>query len=100
MRVPTETFNPKYDPALVAKRYRRGVGGDRYRLMTDAFVISSDRSRCIFMIAAALLDAGASADEIASVIWHSPYFVSKYGQSRTKLNEELSRILGKLRGGR
>jgi len=33
--------------------------------------------------------AGASVDEIAAVVWRSPYFISRYGQTREKLDAVL-----------
>lgn len=88
------------DPAEVARRYRKKLRSEMYWLMTDKVQMSRDRSRCVFMIVAALHEAGATKDEIAAVVWRSPYFVSKYGQSLRSLNQEVGRILAKLGGVR
>lgn len=88
------------DPAEVARRYRKKLRSEMYWLMTDKVQMSRDRSRCIFMIVAALHEAGATKDEIAAVVWRSPYFISKYGQSLRSLNQEVGRILAKLGGVR
>jgi hypothetical protein len=52
------------------------------------------------MIVQSLHEAGASHDEIASVVWHSPYFVGKHGHSIERLEAEISRILSKIGGAR
>jgi hypothetical protein len=59
-----------------------------------------DRSKCIFEIVADLHRAGASAPEIAAVLWCNPYFISKYGKRLDKLHRELGSILPKLGDGR
>jgi hypothetical protein len=64
--------------------------------MTNKRVYERDRSKCIFEIVAGLHDAGATSDEIASVLWHNPYFVSKHGQDRRTLGAEMGRIISKL----
>jgi hypothetical protein len=46
----------------------------------------------IFMVVAELYDAGADWDEIAAVLWRSPYFISKQTQSIDRLEAELTRI--------
>jgi hypothetical protein len=51
------------------------------------------------MIVAALHHAGATPDEVAAVVWRSPYFIEKYAHLEDrlgKLNEEISRILAKI----
>ncbi len=47
---------------------------------------------------AGLHEAGATLDEIASVIWSSPYFREKYGDNQNALETEISRIIAKLGG--
>ena len=58
-------------------------------MMTVECMESPNRSRMIFMIVAELRDAGADWDEIASVIWRSPYFIDKHGESIDRLESEL-----------
>src|SRR5215203_1556613 len=41
--------------------------------------------QCVTRVVRALKKAGASTDEIAGVVWRSPYFISRYGQTREKL---------------
>ncbi|MGB3489831.1 MAG: DNA-primase RepB domain-containing protein [Xanthobacteraceae bacterium] len=81
----------------VIRKYRRFLMPNRFRLMSDASVRSHDRSRIVFMIVTALHNAGASPEEIASVLWVNPYFVSKHGRSLNALRAELSRIISKLK---
>lgn len=45
---------------------------------------------------AGLREAGATLDEIASVIWSSPYFRDKYGDDVNALETEVSRIISKM----
>jgi hypothetical protein len=86
-----------FDPDAVIKKYWRMLAPNRRRLMQDTSVKSRDRSRIIFMIAAALHDAGATPDEIGAVVWRSPYFISKFGRHPGRLTEEVCRIISKLR---
>ena len=79
--------------AVVAK-YRRRLRPRHVALMTADAMISgpNKRSQMIFVIAAELYDAGAQWDEIAAVVWRSPYFIDKHGKSIDRLDAELSRI--------
>lgn len=86
-----------FAPDAVIKKYRRLLAPSRLRLLQDTSVKSRDRSRIVFMIVAALHDAGATPDEIAAVVWRSPYFLSKYGARPEALAVELNRILIKLK---
>ena len=47
---------------------------------------------------AGLHEAGATLDEIASVIWSSPYFRDKYGDDQNALETEVSRIIARVGG--
>jgi hypothetical protein len=84
-----------HDRAEVIKRYRKDLHVKARYLMGNRKVCEPDRSACIYFMIRALHEAGASPDEIASVIWTSPYFVEKHGQRLNKLNEEIARILEK-----
>lgn len=55
-----------------------------------------DRSKCIYEIIAGFHGAGASPQEIASVLWPNPYFRSKHGANFTHLTAEIRRIVSKL----
>jgi hypothetical protein len=94
---PTEEIDPtKFDADAVIQKHKAALAPNRRRLMEDTSVKSRDRSRIIFMIVAALHDAGATPDEIAAVVWRSPYFISKFGRHRGRLTEEVCRIIVKL----
>ena len=45
---------------------------------------------------AGLHEAGATLDEIASVIWSSPYFRDKHGDDLNALETEISRIIARV----
>lgn len=80
-------------------RYRRKLHLKVRYLLGHDRVRERDRSACIYLIIAGLHEAGADPDEIASVIWDSPYFVEKHGRDVTKLNAEVGRVIGKLGEG-
>lgn len=85
----------KHDPKDVLKRYRKDLHPKVIYLLRNKKAYEPDRSACLYHIISGLLEAGADADEIAAVLWQSPYFISKHGQRLTKLNEELARVMAK-----
>lgn len=94
------TMNPfKHDRLKVLKKYRRGLRRWTQYLIRHKSVGARDRSECIFAMVADLHKAGADTDEIACVVWGSPYFQDKYGEDINALETEISRIISKL-GGR
>jgi hypothetical protein len=96
-RIVSAEIDPtRFDPHSVIKTYRKLLAPNRLRLMEHMSVQSRDRSKIIFMIVGALHDAGASPDEIAAVLWRSPYFISKHGADLIRLKEEMNRILNKI----
>jgi hypothetical protein len=96
---PLKGVNPyAYSAQQVIARYRRKLHLKVRYLLDHDRVREADRSGCIYLIIAALHEAGADADEIASVIWRSPYFVEKHGQNLGTLNDEIARVIGKLGG--
>lgn len=88
----------KHDPDAVLKRYGKSLHPKVRTLIRNRKAYEPNRSAQIFHIIAGLHEAGANADEIASVLWHNPYFIEKHGRDIGKLNEELSRVIGKLEG--
>jgi len=95
---PTGEIDPtKFDADAVIQQYKAALAPNRRRLMEHASVQCRDRSRIIFMIVAALHDAGATPNEIAAVVWRSPYFISKFGRHRGRLADEIRRIIPKIR---
>lgn len=84
----------------IYRKYRKKLHV-RVRSLIDtkrAYVFEKDRSKCIYEIVVSMAEAGASLGEIASVLWHNPYFICKHGQNRDRLDQELSRILSKIGG--
>lgn len=101
IRKTTEYFDPdQHDAAEVVKKYQRHYTYIIGQLMMSDKVIGPDRSRRIFLIAKSLFQAGASDDEVAAVVWRSPYFLAKWGKDYQKLNEELTRIKQAVERGR
>jgi hypothetical protein len=84
-----------HDRADVIKRYSKKLHLKARTLMRSRRAYEPDRSTCLYFMILSLHEAGASPDEIGSVIWPSPYFVEKHGQRHDKLNEEINRIIGK-----
>ncbi len=99
---PTSEFNPTtmnphaHDRHSVLKRYRRKLDVSTRHLIQQNHVMTSDRSGKVFAMVAGLHKAGATIDEIASVVWTSPYFRDKCGEDLEALERELSRIMAKL----
>lgn len=89
----------KHDRLTVLKRYGKDLHPKVRTLIRNRKAYQPDRSSQIFHIIAGLHEAGASHDEIAAVLWDSPYFFEKHGYDMEKLNEEIGRVIGKL-GGR
>lgn len=101
IRRTTEYFDAdQNDPAVVVKKYRKQYSHNIACLMTHNRVLSRDRSKCIFLIAKSLFEAEASNDEVAAVVWRSPYFRDKWGEDYQKLCEELTRIKQAVERGR
>lgn len=84
--------------ADVLKKYRRDIDPKARSLIRHKGVFEKDRSDQIFHMVVGLHEVGATIDEIASVIWDSPYFQNKYPDDLNALHAELSRILSKIGG--
>lgn len=80
----------------VLKKYRRDLDPKARALIRHKKAYEPDRSDQIFHIVVGLREVGATTDEIASVVWDSPYFQDKYPDDLDVLDDELSRILSKL----
>lgn len=99
--LPAVDANPtEFNRALVIERYRKELHPKVRYLLSNDRVREPDRSAQIFHMIAGLHEAGASPDEIACVLWDSPYFIEKHGQDIDKLNDELARVIGKLGGAK
>ncbi len=94
-------MNPHaHDRLAVWKKYRSKLGVSTSHLIRHNRVLAPDRSNRIFAMVAGLHEAGATLDEIASVIWSSPYFRDKYGDDEEALETEVSRIIAKVEAGK
>lgn len=82
----------------VVKKYRSKLDPKARALIRDKKAYEPNRSDQIFHMVVGLHEVGATIDEIASVIWDSPYFQSKYPDNLGALDAELSRIMGKIGG--
>lgn len=85
----------RFDRLEVIKRYRDKLHDKARHLMGHRKVYEDNRSNCIYFMIRALHEAGASPDEIGSVVWDSVYFIAKHGRRLDKLNEEIARIIAK-----
>lgn len=92
-------FNHKAHKRLdVLKKYRAKLDPKARSLIRDKKAYEPNRSGQIFHMVVGLYEVGATIDEIASVVWDSPYFRDKYPDDLSALDAELSRILGKIGG--
>mgnify|MGYP003673221476 CR=1 FL=1 len=90
-------LNPyAHERHAVGKKYRRQLDTSTRHLIRHDGIVASDRSSRIFAMVAGLHEAGATLDEIASVIWTSPYFRDKYGDDLNALETEVSRIIARV----
>lgn len=80
----------------VLRKYRRDLHPKARALIRNSKAYEPDRSAQIYHMVTSLKEAGAFPDEIASVIWNSPYFQDKYPDDVRALHAELSRILSKI----
>lgn len=67
------------DALATMQKYRRAMGLEAGTLMMAKRVMRSDRSGAVFLIAAKMIEVGASDEEIAGVLLSNPYFVEKWG---------------------
>lgn len=88
-----------HDRLVVLKKYRSKLDTSTRHLIRHDTVQAPDRPNRIFAMVAGLHEAGATLDEIASVVWGSPYFRDKYGEDRNALATEVSRIIAKVEAG-
>ena len=86
----------KHKSADVLRKYHSNLHPKVRYLIRNRTVKEPNRSAQVFHMIAGLHEAGASHDEIACVVWESPYFVEKHGKNIRKLNEEIARVISKL----
>jgi len=82
----------------ILNKYRARLALMPRSLLGHKKLMYPDRSAAIYSIVAGLHEAGATRREIQIALWNNVYFIGKYGHDRNRLEEELSRILGKLEG--
>ena len=94
-----DLVNPDaHDPKQVFEKYRKKLHAKARTLIRHTRVKEKDRSACIHLMIACLHEAGAAPDEIASVMWNSPYFTEKHGCHLDRLDSEITRVIGKIGG--
>jgi hypothetical protein len=81
-----------HDWKQVIGKYEAKLKRIHTRVMRAEIMESFNRSRMIFLITVHLYEAGATRDQVAAVVWRSPYFLSKHGANSDRLDSELSRI--------
>lgn len=86
----------RYESKAVLRKYGKELSQQVRQLIRDKRVAEKDRSKCIFQIVAGLHEAGASPDEIASVLLDNVYFLDKHGDDEQKLEAEINRCVAKL----
>ncbi len=90
-------MNPNAHKRLdVWRKYRSKLSVSARTVIRHSRVLAPDRSKWIFVMVTELHEVGATLDEIASVIWDSPYFLDKYGQNRKALERQISNIINKI----
>lgn len=85
-----------YDSAEILKRYRRKIGTEVSQLIVAKKVTRPDRSKRVFQIVAALIEAGASDGEIAAVLLVNAYFLSKWGADADEAHGQIAQIRARL----
>lgn len=90
----------KHDRHAVLKRYFKLLHPKVRTLIRSKKAYEPDRSAQVYHMIVGLHEAGATSDEIGSVLWQNPYFIDKYGRDANRLNDEISRVIGKLEGGK
>jgi len=89
-----------FAPLEVLKNHRSKLSASTRSLMRHKQIQASNRSNRIYALVAGLYEANATLDEIASVVWNSPYFRDKYGDNEKALETEVSRIIAKKEGAK
>ena len=92
-------MNPHAHERLdVLRKHRSKLSASARTVIRHNRVLAPDRSKWIFMMVAELHEAGATLDEIARVVWGSPYFRDKYGNNLNALERQVSNIIAKIGG--
>jgi len=90
-------FNLYRNPKALLRRHMSAIDHRKARdLLRHDRVRVPDRSRQVFIMIKAMFDAHLPVDDIACLIWHSPYFREKHGMDVNMLEREIQNILSKL----
>lgn len=90
-------MNPyAHDRLDILRKYRSKLSASARTVIRHNRVMALDRSKWIFVMVTELYEAGATIDEIASVVWGSPYFRDKYGNNPKVLERQVSNITNKI----
>ena len=84
----------------IMRRYRIRMGLEAGTLMTAKRVMRGDRSGAVFLIAAKMIEVGASDDEIACVLLVNPYFIDKWGTDPGKAQDQIAQVHARKGAGR
>ncbi|MCM2291429.1 RepB family DNA primase [Allorhizobium sp. BGMRC 0089] len=87
-----------HDRNAVLKRYFKSLHPKVRTLIRSKKAYEPDRSAQVYHMIVGLHEAGATSDEIGSVLWQNPYFIDKYGRDANRLNDEIFRVIGKMEG--
>ncbi|WP_197412556.1 DNA-primase RepB domain-containing protein [Novosphingobium sp. Fuku2-ISO-50] len=96
---PTKIITAGLDAKEIMRRYRLKIGLQAGTLMMAKRVMRKDRSGAVFIIVAALIAAGASDSEIATVLLVNPYFVDKWGADPDEAEKQIIQIHARLEAG-
>lgn len=83
-----------HDPEKVMQKYGPKIGQyAKYHMRTDR-LRADDRSGKVYLIVRKLMSAGASDDEVASVLRVNVYFTDKWGDDLCELERQIIKIRG------
>lgn len=89
-------FDLDRDPiTLFKKHWRRIKHSKAQAMLLHRKVFVKDRSVQIFIMIKGLAEASVPWDDIACMIWHSPYFREKHGSNINALESEIQRAMNK-----
>lgn len=92
-------INPdQHDRLDILRKYHSKLSSSARTVIRHKRVMAPDRSKWVFVMIAELHEAGATVNEIASVVWSSPYFREKYGDNLKALERQVSSVMAKSEG--
>lgn len=97
---PAKSIDPyKHDPDAIMRKYGRMVGQYARFHMKATRLWGDDRSGKVHLIIRKLMDAGATDDEVASVLRVNIYFTDKWGDDLYELERQIIKIRGDWEAG-